>query len=59
MFGNVTALEEWHVTGGIQELKHDARMLQAWRLVFSEPPARRLACPLYVQAMQLAGSVRA
>ena len=36
MFGNVTALEEWHVTGGIQELKHDARMLQAWRLVFSD-----------------------
>ena len=36
MFGNVTALEGLHVIREIQELKHDARMLQAWRLVFSE-----------------------
>jgi len=36
MFGNVTALEGLHVIGEIQELKYDARMLQAWRLVFSQ-----------------------
>jgi len=36
MFGNVTALEGLHVIREIQELKYDARMLQAWRLVFSQ-----------------------
>ena len=38
MFGNVTALEGLHVIREIQELKYDARMLQAWRLVFSQVP---------------------
>ena len=47
MFGNVTALEGLHVIREIQELKHDARMLQAWRLVFSHPlgPGPTLARP--------------
>ena len=45
MFGNVTALEGLHVIREIQELKYDARMLQAWRLVFSQHDRTRNKVP--------------